>query len=139
MSLHIRSLVCAWLQGTSDFNAQMCVIKFGKGDENLKPVYITNCCPKYWMASILDFLIIKSKHWPYYETKTGYQKSVFSYWFQRCTSDFSKNCTHSPYSKKKMFSSLRKELQWILFEILKVKNASNRTSQLWNFVKTTGP
>jgi hypothetical protein len=53
-------------------------------------MFIKNRFPKYWaVTSILDFLVHKSSHWPYYEMKTfflwlgrmGIKKSVFSYGF----------------------------------------------------------
>ncbi len=52
---------CTW--GTSDFDAQTSGIKIEKEDEILRPVY-KNRFPKCWVvASILDFLVHKSKHY----------------------------------------------------------------------------
>jgi hypothetical protein len=43
--------------GTSDFDAQMCGIKYWKGDENRRPVYKKPFYKKLSGACILDFLL----------------------------------------------------------------------------------
>jgi hypothetical protein len=56
------TLVC--LIGTSDFDAQMCGIKFWKGDENLRPVFRKEkkieWLPAFWTFEFIEIVHIDS-------------------------------------------------------------------------------
>ncbi len=84
-----------------------------------------------WLLAFFTFYFIESTHWLFYEIKTfilfrwigrmGYQKSVFLYWFKKCTVHFllSKKGTQKIFWSKNRFSwdlanfSIGKTVFWL--------------------------
>ncbi len=112
-ALQVRTLFIVWSLFNRDqwfwrnLRISMCVVKFYKGYENLRPVYkkpfFDILSGFLHFSSSLKVFIVTSKRWKLFFFKygeCGIKKSIFSYWFQNFNLIFVKSSLKKIFNRK---------------------------------------